>query len=160
MKKSHHMLNSVINECKKHSLRMNKAFAKIKASLPITAEKYIALNDNEIEHIDQFIFRFSKLQDAVGNKLFKAVLYFLGEEVSNKPAMDIFNRLEQLEIIENYDNWKELRILRNELAHEYEEDAILAAEKINILLSKKDQLDKYLNDILTYLSNKGFDFEI
>jgi uncharacterized protein with HEPN domain len=116
------ILKNLINECKKHSHRMNYAYKKIHPSLPFNPKKIASLTDDEIEHIDQFIFRFSKLQDAIDNKLFKAVLAVLGEEIINKSALDIFNRLEQLEIIENYENWKELRDLRNELAHDYEED--------------------------------------
>jgi uncharacterized protein with HEPN domain len=134
---------------------MNYAYNKIHPSLPFNSEKISSLTDDEIEHIDQFIFRFSKLQDAIGNKLFKAVLASLDEEIINKPALDIFNRLEQLEIIENYEKWKELRDLRNELAHDYEEDTSETAQKLNILFDKKQQLEKYLNDIIKYLSDKS-----
>jgi hypothetical protein len=94
---------------------MNYAYKKMYPTLPFNSEKISSLSDDEIVHIDQFIFRFSKLQDAIGNKLFKAVLASLDEEVINKPALDIFNKLEQLEVISNYENWKELRDLRNEL---------------------------------------------
>ena len=89
--------------------------------MPIKPEKVFNLSDDEVEHINQFIFRFSKLQDSISQKLFKAVLEELGEEVSNKPMIDIFNRLEQLEIISDYEEWKELKNLRNDIAHEYEE---------------------------------------
>lgn len=96
---------------------MDSAYQKIQPSLPITSDRVFKLDDQEVEHIDQYIFRFSKLQDAIGNKLFKAVLTELGEEVANRSAIDIFNRMEQLGIIENYEIWKEFRDLRNELAH-------------------------------------------
>lgn len=123
--------------------------------MPFNAEKISSLTDDEIGRIDQFIFRFSKLQDALGNKLFKTVLISLGEEVASKSVIDIFNRLEQLEIIENYDIWQELRNLRNELAHDYEDDPAETAEKLNLLVNKKLNLEKYLNDIVGYLLKKG-----
>ncbi|MBU0560985.1 MAG: hypothetical protein KKG93_15630 [Bacteroidetes bacterium] len=116
------------------------------------------MNEDDISYIDQIIYRFSKLQDAIGQKLFKAVLIFLDEDVINKSSIDIFNRLEQLEIIENYEIWKDLRDLRNELAHEYEENENETAEKLNTLFEKKSDLEKYLNDIRNYLSKREFEF--
>ena len=157
MTKNEHILKSIINECRKHLMRMNSAYEKMSKDLPIMPEKVFELNNELVEHIDQFIFRFSKLQDSIGQKLFKSVLIELGEDVSNKSFIDIFNRLEQLEIISDYDEWKELKNLRNDIAHEYEENENEAAEKLNLLFDKKKQLEKYLNDILSYLNAKGFD---
>ncbi len=157
MKKNEHILRSIVSECKKHALRMNSAYEKIRPELPIKPERVFKLNNDEVEHIDQFIFRFSKLQDSIGQKLFKAVLSELGEDVSSQPFIDIFNRLEQLEIISSYDEWNELKNLRNDIAHEYEEDENVASEKLNLLFDKKNSLEKYLNDILSYLNSKGFD---
>lgn len=157
MKKNKYILKSIINECKIHALRMNSAYNKMLPNLPVEPKMIFNLNEDEAEHIDQFIFRFSKLQDAIGQKLFKAVLIELGEEASNKSVIDMFNRLEQLEIINDYESWKELRDLRNIVAHEYEEDEDEAAEKLNLLFSNKTHLERYLNDILAYLTKKGFD---
>ena len=155
MKKNKYILETIVKECRKHAIRMNSAYEKMEPKLPIKPEKVFNLSDDEVEHIDQFIFRFSKLQDSISQKLFKAVLEELGEEVSNKPMIDIFNRLEQLEIITDYEEWKELKNLRNDIAHEYEEDKNEAAEKLNLLFAKKIRLEKYLSDILSYLTKKG-----
>jgi len=158
MKKNQYILKSILNECAKHLKRMNFAYKKISSLFPITKERISKLNEDEISYIDQIIYRFSKLQDAIGQKLFKAVLIFLDEDVINKSSIDIFNRLEQLEIIENYEIWKDLRDLRNELAHEYEEDENETAEKLNTLFEKKSDLEKYLNDIHNYLEKREFEF--
>jgi hypothetical protein len=156
MEKNKYILKSIINECKTHALRMNSAYNKMLPGLPVEPQRIFNLSEDEAEHIDQFIFRFLKLQDAIGQKLFKVVLIELGEDVSSKSAIDMFNRLEQLEIISDYESWKELRDLRNDIAHEYEEDENEAAEKLNLLFDKKTQLERYLNDIVTYLIKKGF----
>jgi len=111
------ILKALLNECSKHAFRMNSAHRKIQPSLPITPDRVFTLDEQEVEHIDQYIFRFSKLQDALGNKPFKSVLTELGEEVANRSAIDIFNRMEQFGIIEDYETWKEFRDIRNELAH-------------------------------------------
>jgi hypothetical protein len=61
--------------------------------MPLDAKRYQQLTDDEIEHIDQFLFRFAKLQDAMGEKLFLLILEFLKEEnTRNKPFIDILNR--------------------------------------------------------------------
>ena len=133
---------------------MNFAYENISHLFTVDTKKISQLKKEEITFIDQFIYRFSKLQDALGQKLFKTVLINLDEEVTNKSSIDIFNRLEQLEIIKDYDKWKLLRDLRNELAHEYEEDEHEAAEKINLIISKKPELEKYLTDIVNYLNTK------
>ncbi len=63
--------------------------------MPLDRQKYEQLTEDEIEHIDQFLFRFAKLQDAMGQKLFKNIMLFLDEEIENKPFIDILNRMEK-----------------------------------------------------------------
>ncbi len=82
MKKDVYILKSVIEECKKHLKRMNYAYNKMLPLFQSTERQILKLNDDEITLIDQMIYRFTKLQDGIGQKLFKAVLIFLGEEVS------------------------------------------------------------------------------
>lgn len=82
--------------------------------IPVTFEflqaPKVRLTDDEIEHIDQFLFRFAKLQDAMGEKLFMLILEFLKEEHTRaKPFIDILNRLEQLGLLDDKNVWLELR---------------------------------------------------
>ncbi|HET8837563.1 MAG TPA: hypothetical protein VFM82_01050 [Flavobacteriaceae bacterium] len=147
---------SILEECKMHLARMEYAYSKISFLIPLNGKKIEGLSQEEITHIDQYIFRFSKLQVAIGQKLFKAVLSILGEPVENKAFIDIFNRLEQLGIIENHVLWQELRIIRNEASHEYGEDSHELAEKLTALLNAKDSLKNYLESIVNYLKNRKF----
>lgn len=86
-----------------------------------------------------------------GQRLFKNVLLFLGEELDNKSFVDIFNRLEQLNIISDYDNWLELRAVRNEIAYEYEDNPAENAIEINKIYEMKDNLVTYFTQIKNYL---------
>lgn len=79
----------------------------------------------------------------------------MDEDVFNKSAIDIFNRIEQLEIISDYDAWKALRELRNELAHDYGNDDDELAEKLYLLFNKKFDLERYFNDVLKWLDKNG-----
>lgn len=149
-------LNTILKECEKHLSRMNSAFKKINSSLPLDENKYINLSEDEIEHIDQFLYRFTKLQDAIGERLFKAVLTRVGEETYKMTFIDIFNRLEQLEIIEDYDKWQELREIRNELAHEYEDEPKENAKRLNKIFQMKEILVSYFIKIENYLNKTKF----
>ena len=44
--------------------------------MPLDKQKYISLDKNQVQALDQFLFRFSKLQDVIGRKLFKYLLIF------------------------------------------------------------------------------------
>ena len=119
--------------------------------MPLTAESIQKLSEEEIEHIDQYLYRFAKLQDVVGEKLFVSLLSFLGEDIRKSSFIDIFNKLEQLEIVHNYDKWVELRLVRNELSHEYDDEPDANADKLNRIFNLKNDLGKYLEDIKKYL---------
>ena len=69
--------------------------------------------------INSFLFNYSKLQDKIGAKLLKQLLYEL-KEIDNTsiPMIDVLNILEKLEILEKT-QWDNLRDIRNLLAHEY-----------------------------------------
>ena len=48
-------------ECARHSKRMLSAYNKVLLFFPLDVNKYRILSDEEIEHIDQMVYRFSKL---------------------------------------------------------------------------------------------------
>lgn len=90
--------------------------------------------------VNSFLFNFSKLQDKIGSKLFKQVLYEL-REIDNLsiPMIDVLNILEKLEII-NKKEWDSLRDIRNLLAHEYPFCVSERVENINIVLESYEVL--------------------
>jgi hypothetical protein len=136
-------LEKVIIECDKHLKRINSAYLKMSMFMPLDAKRYQQLTDDEIEHIDQFLFRFAKLQDAMGEKLFLLILEFLKEEnTRNKSFIDILNRLEQLGLLENKNVWLELRTIRNNIAHQYEDEPQQAAEALNAIYAVKPILEE------------------
>ena len=136
-------MEKLIAECDKHLARINHAYVKMAVFIPLDAAKYQILSDDEIEHIDQFLFRFAKLQDAMGEKLFVLMLDFLQEEnPKNKPFVDVLNRLEQLALLEDKNVWLELRKIRNNIAHQYEDEPQQAAEALNAIYAAKSNLEK------------------
>lgn len=152
------ILKSVLKECRRHAKRLTFAHRQIKPLLPFTADTVVHLHDETVSYLDQYIFRFSKLQDAMGNKLFKAVLLAVGENFTNRPFIDIFHRLEQLDILRDYGQWNRLRILRNEVSHDYDVSEEELAEKMNELLKAHDILMEYFELISQYCLSKGLIF--
>lgn len=124
--------------CDKHILRINEALEELSSTLPLTIENYAQLNSGQIRCIDQFIFRFSKLQDAMGAKIFRYILEYLDEDVTSLPMRDILNRLEKYKFLPDANEWIYIRELRNEIAHDYplmENDVV---HILNELFSKVD----------------------
>lgn len=87
-----------------------------------SAADLLALSSHDRRLLDQFAYRFTRLQDDMGGRLFPALLGTLGEEVSAMSVIDRLNRLEQLGWISLADEWLELRRIRNEFAHDYPEN--------------------------------------
>lgn len=68
--------------------------------------------------LDQLLFRFIKLQDALGLRLVPATLAALSEPFEDWSMIDRLNRLEKLGLLD-VDQWLSWRETRNRLAHEY-----------------------------------------
>ncbi|UQB43253.1 hypothetical protein JX580_05095 [Thiomicrospira microaerophila] len=141
-------------ESKKHLLRLENAIQALESRVhfPITQTDYthILQSVELLAYSDQIIYRFSKLQDTIGAKLFKSVLLYEGENV-NRPFLDILNRLEAMDII-NIESWFEIRELRNEIAHDYDEHDETAIKLLNAILKRKKELKNTLKSIENLLN--------
>ncbi len=146
-------LEKIFNECEKHKLRIKSSSSEMFNFMPLNSEKYENLNDKEIQIIDQFLFRFTKLQDAMGEKLFKTLLLSLDEKVENKPFIDILNKMEKIEILDNTQEWRDLREIRNELAHNYDDDPQESSIVINKIYEKQTVLINIFDKIVKYHKN-------
>ena len=137
-------INLVLKEIDKHKERLE--YAKNKIEKWQLSEELLD-NPEIVETIDSFIFRFSKMQDSMGEKLFPLILEILGEDGRNKPFIDILNRLEKLEFIPSANEWKKLRNLRNSLTHTYPWEEEVLIEEINEALKASDEMIKIYNKI-------------
>ena len=135
-----------LSESLKHLLRINNAFAELQKSyiFPINQDDFHDLiqDTTHLAFADQIIYRFSKAQDNMGAKLFKAYLLYQGENI-DKPFMDILNTLEKIKIL-NIDEWFELREIRNEISHDYEDSESRGKDIINSIYKHKNELSQIL----------------
>lgn len=142
------MIGSELNEsliqtfdtCELHLKRMTFAKSKVAAFIPLNRDNYYRMDDETIGFLDQYIFRFSKLQDTMGSRLFPLTLEALAEPVTDHAFIDIINRLEKLEILDSAFSWVQLRKIRNDIAHEYPASLIERIEGINLLFDKLEVL--------------------
>ncbi len=149
-------LTEILNTCSLHLHRMTFAQAKVEKSIPLSMDSYYQLSEESIGFLDQYIFRFSKLQDLMGNRLFPKTLEFLAEPTSEMAFIDILNRLEKLHVIESAADWVQLRSIRNDVAHEYPSTIHERIEAINILITKKEILETIIKKCSSLLSHYGF----
>jgi hypothetical protein len=146
-------LASSIDECNKHLKRMFSAYNELKKIIPLNEKVLENLNDNEVRVLDHFIFRFSKLQDAMGQRLFPSLLLSLEEDAQSLPFIDIINRIERLGLIRSKDEWLFLRKLRNEISHEYSNEIKENVETINALFEKV----YFIYETFVTIKNYSFD---
>ena len=107
----------------------------IQPTLPLTADALTQLNDEAVWDWDQFVLRFTKLQDTLGARLFPALLEHLQEPYEDRPIIDKLHRLEKLGYLPKLDDWQALRVIRNRFAHDYPEDDALKAAYLNEAIS-------------------------
>lgn len=148
------ILTDTLEICGLHHRRMMFAWERIKDMVPMNIEKYDRFGDEEIGYFDQLIYRFSKLQDTMGNKLFRLILEGLGEDVRDVPYIDILNKLEKLNILGSKDQWLMLRELRNEVTHEYPYNRNEIVEGLNELHDQCITLSRIWENTLNYCLEK------
>jgi hypothetical protein len=139
-------LNSSLQKCSMHLNRLHYASSQVYGLFPLTSAIYFTFSEATIGNIDQLIFRFTKLQDELGNITFRLLLEYFQEDIADKPFRDILNILERLNIIESADTWLSLRELRNDLTHEYPELIDETIDKLNHLYRQLPLLENILTE--------------
>ncbi len=147
-------LKTVVEVCKTHNQRMLYALDFLRKIFPLSSESYQALSQEQISHTDQLIYRFSQLQDTLGNKLFPLILQGLGEYDQRLPFIDILNKLEKLSVIESSDQWLSLRETRNLVTHEYPGNKKEIVDGLNELRLHSQYLSSALNKLLVYIRKR------
>ncbi len=140
--------------CDRHVVRIREALISLGVEVPMSSDCYHALSEEQIRCIDQFIFRFSKLQDAMGAKIFRYILELLDEDVAYLPMRDILNRMERYNLIPSAEEWVYIRELRNEIAHDYPLDEADVLATLNELLVKADILFDIYSKLQHIVDNK------
>jgi len=143
-------LNQKLYECNKHIEKLNIAKEYLKDIMPLSLDQYLKLDNIQSSFIDQLNFRFTKLQDTIGESLFKKILILSKEDVKKMTFLDILNRLEGLELIDK-NAWLNLRELRNEIAHEYSFNQDEIVDNLNLIYNKIDELIEIYQKLVLFV---------
>ena len=108
--------------CQTHAFALQEALDDLRLQ-DLSHNDLMQLTKDNRRLLDQFAYRYTRLQDDMGRSLFPALLQIQGEEISEMSVLDRLNRLEQLRWIDSADEWNDLRRIRNEFTHEYPETA-------------------------------------
>ena len=139
-----------IKEIELHMKRVDAVFPEIKTWLPLDKDAFEDIE--KVKSIDSFIYRFSKIQDKIGDKLFPEILKELQEFRDNMSLRDVLNKLEKLELIPSTDEWISFRELRNIATHEYPDNEKDVIEAINNMLAAYIKI----KNIYTNITNQAF----
>ncbi len=91
-------------------------------------------NYENVRVVNSFLFNYSKLQDKIGTKLIKEVLFELKEiDDFSMPFRDVLNICEKLELLD-VKEWDRFREIRNILSHEYPMSITERVENISLAI--------------------------
>ena len=137
-------------EAKKHIQKIQSAKKVLKNVMPLNEENFIRLNEREQDKLDILIFRFAKLQDLLGRKIFRAILSYSGYEI-NLPFVEILSELERERLLE-VDRWMALRDTRNAIAHEYPNEELQLANELNFIYNEVEYLIELTQNLEEYFN--------
>lgn len=124
-------LDSLFKVAKIHADRLSTSMQRLQPKIPLSSHDVEAFTFDDMLLWEMFGNRFSKLQDLMGAKIFKAVIDYAGEPTDPMTLIDRLHTLEKLGVIDNAAVWKDLREMRNHLAHEYPDAPEIVANYLN-----------------------------
>jgi len=131
-------LKHYFNEANNHIDKIKKANMVLKSLMPLDLDRFQNLSEQEQDKLDILAFRFSKLQDLLGDKVFRNILEYSGFNVQ-RPFIELLSELEREGLLD-LDMWIDLRGARNKIAHEYPDDEARLMEAIDFIYEKSDYL--------------------
>ena len=147
-------LDSAIIQCNLHAKRIETALQHIQKLTPFSPEVLASLQDEDLGFLELLTSRLAKLQDTIGQKVFPNILLLLQEDITGKSFVDILNKLEKLQFLDSVATWKNIREIRNSIAHDYPENPKLVAKNLNNAIVASRELVSYWNKLKLQLEQR------
>ena len=119
-------LQSLLGQCANHAARLETAAREVRDLGSLEGARLANPSEDDAKRIDLLLYRYMRLQDALGGRLFPALLEAGSEEPVESAYIDKLHTLERLGVIASKETWMELRALRNQMAHDYPDPEIRA----------------------------------
>ena len=146
-------VEGTLQECAAHLKYLSGSAERLAQVFPLSSATLETLNDETVTVLDQFVYRFTKLQDALGTRLFPALINLIRDDGEIRPFVDILNQLEKLGIVKSVEGWQVLRTLRNNHAHEYPDSLGQRGVTLNALFIQWIQLADMFHAAKEYYDN-------
>ena len=147
------MIHDILEKINLHKSRASLALNEIK-DFDNGLDLEIFEDFEKVKVIDTFIYRFIKMQDMMGEKLFRIFLDELGEYKDSMSLLDVLDKLEKLGLVEDATQWMYYRKLRNKLTHEYPSNENEVIEGIALSLDVFDNMNEILMKIIHYREDR------
>ncbi len=131
-------LERYFTEAKHHIDKIEGARMVLRNAMPLSLDTFAKLNEKEQDKLDILLFRFAKLQDLLGSKIFRTLLSYSGFD-TDVAFVEILAELERAGLIE-VDRWLALRDARNAIAHEYPDETERIVQELNFIYEEVEYL--------------------
>jgi hypothetical protein len=148
-------LQPALAECALHRQRLHQAWKEACEFGVLKQTSPPPLNDEEVRTLDQLVFRFGRLQDAIGTRLLPAMLQLTQEWRDNEPFIDKLNRAEKLGMLPSAEQWQLLRELRNPSAYEYPAQPELVLLNLSRLVAHVPMLEQACDQLAQAALQRG-----
>lgn len=132
-------LQQALTTCRTHRQALREALEDLDQR-SFMADDLARLTKEDRRLLDQFAYRYTRMQDDMDTRLFATALAALGEDVARMPVVDRLDRLEQLGWLPSAEEWMDLRRVRNEFTHEYPQTEAERSERLRLALESAHRL--------------------
>lgn len=167
-------LEKSIKECRRHIQWAEYSLHSIKDLFPLTIENYKSLNvdrdymnsnltigeedyikleKTKVQYFDQFIYRYTKLQDTLSARVLKTIIILSEDTDDTRTFVDVLNILEKRQVIKSAIEWQDLRDLRNSITHEYGDNLELQIKILNEVYDAYLYIKEQCSIIFSYSFN-------
>jgi hypothetical protein len=148
---SEQLMHIYLAECALHAEILNEGLSDASEWSPLSINSLI--DKKMLRILDQIAYRFTKLQDSMGEKVLPLILVLAQEPIPESITFaEKLNRLERIGAISSAEEWKRFLIVRNALAHDYPDDPELRASAINSFIEGAVNLTALYKYVKGYIS--------
>ena len=77
-------IESAITECEAHRQKLEHGQSRLSGVFPLSESRLAALDEQSVTLLDQFIYRFTKLQDSMARRLLPSLYQYLEADNSKQ----------------------------------------------------------------------------
>jgi uncharacterized protein with HEPN domain len=125
------------------------SYPRVENFFPLTGEDLKNLDIDSLDKLDAFRVRFCDIQDAIGNKVFRSLLVMEMEYLGSN--LDVLNQIEKRGIISSFEEWQDLRNIRNLFIHDYPDTFDFKAKTLTDAFNKASEFINVINRIIDYM---------